>query len=180
MLNLAMKERSPFAFRKLAPLLVLLAAAAALFGKFAVADRLEAVNRAEAELYRLREQSAKLEAATAGYSELAEEYQRYSVSWMTDAEKELLPQTDVLNLLEEELFPVGQVRRFSTSSNILTLEMDGVTLEDTSRLVQKLYQRQDVTNVEVYTASSKTETGPQAAISTVITMTQSREGGGVK
>lgn len=176
-LNLAMRERSPFTPVRLVPLLLCLAAAAVLFGKFAVADRLAAVGRAQAELAALRQQTEALVTATAGYDELLEQYSRYSVDWMTDAEKENLPRTQMLELIEGELMPVSQVRSFAASGNILSVEMGGITLDDTSRIVQKLYQRADVTNVAVYTASTKTEQGDQVAVSMVITMAQPQEGG---
>ena len=49
-LNLAMREKSQFAPAKLVPLLLILIVLAGLFGKFAVADRLAKVDRAQAEL----------------------------------------------------------------------------------------------------------------------------------
>ena len=51
-MNLAMKEKSQFSPVKLIPLLLILVVLATLFGKFAVADRLSAVRRAEAALLR--------------------------------------------------------------------------------------------------------------------------------
>ena len=176
-LNLAMREKSPFSPVKLLPALVLLAALALLFGKFAVADRLAAVDKAQGELAALKEQSAQLEAATAGYDELLELYSHYSVGWMTDEEKLTLPRTELLDLIESELMPASQVRRFSVSGNVLSVELGGITLNDTSRIVQRLYQRPDVTNVAVYTASTKTEKGDQAAVSMVITLAPVQEGG---
>ena len=54
-LNLAMREKSQFAPTKLIPLLLVLIVLAGLFGKFAVADRLAKVDRAQAELNALQQ-----------------------------------------------------------------------------------------------------------------------------
>lgn len=176
-LNLAMKEKSQFAPGKLIPLLLVLAVLAGLFGKFAVADRLAKVDRAQAELSALQQQKSSLEAATADFEELSEKYARYSTGWMTEDEQAAVTRTEMLSLVENELMPGSQVRRVSASGNILSVELSGVTLEDTSRFVKRLYQRPDVTNVAVYTASTKYEPGIQATVSMVITMTRVSKGG---
>ena len=176
-LNLAMKEKSQFAPGKLIPLLLVLIVLASLFGKFAVADRLAEVDLAQAELNALQQRKANLEAATAGYEELSQEYARYSTGWMTEDEQAAVTRAEMLSLIESELMPGSRVQRVSASSNILSVELSGVTLEDTSRFVKRLYQRPDVTNVAVYTASTKYEPGIQATVSMVITMTRVSKGG---
>lgn len=59
-MNLAMKEKSQFAPGKLIPLLLLLVILAALFSKFAVADRLAKVDRAQAELNTLQQRKYRI------------------------------------------------------------------------------------------------------------------------
>ena len=172
-----MREKSQFAPTKLIPLLLVSIVLAGLFGKFAVADRLVKVDRAQAELSALQQRKADLEAATAGYEELSEKYARYSIGWMTEDEQAAVTRLEMLSLIEKELMPGSRVRRVSASGNILSVELGGITLEDTSRFVQNLYQRPDVTNVEVYTASTKDEPGTQATVSMVITMTRVSQGG---
>lgn len=176
-MNLAMKEKSQFAPGKLIPLLLLLVILAGLFSKFAVADRLVKVDRAQSELSVLQQRKADLETATSGYEELSEKYARYSIGWMTEDEQAAVTRQEMLSLVEKELMPGSQVRRVSASGNILSVELSGITLEDTSRFVQSLYQRPDVTNVAVYTASTKDEPGTQATVSMVITMTRVSKGG---
>ena len=83
----------------------------------------------------------------------------------------------MLSLIESELMSGSRVRRVMVGGNVLSVELGDVTLEDTSRFVQKLYQRPDVTNVAVYTASTKDEPGTQATVSMVITMTRVSKGG---
>ena len=176
-MNLAMKEKSQFAPGKLIPLLLLLFVLAGLFSKFAVADRLAKVDRAQAELNTLQQLKANLETAAEGYEELSEKYARYSIGWMTEDEQAAVTRLEMLSLVEKELMPGSRVRRVSAGGNILSVELSGITLEDTSRFVQNLYQRPDVTNVAVYTASTKDEPGTQATVSMVITMTRIPKGG---
>ncbi len=171
-LNLAMREKSPFSPEKLLPALAVLLVLAGLFGKFAVADRLAAVSRAGAELSALRQRQAALEQSTAGFDALSRRYAQYATGWMTEDEQAAVPRLEMLELAESELMPGGQVRRLSAGGNVLSVELGGVTLESTARFVQRLYQRPDVTNVAVYTASTK-----DASVSMIITMCLPGEGG---
>ena len=176
-LNLAMREKSQFSPGKLIPLLLILVVLAALFGKFAVADRLSKMDSAQAELLSLQLRKASLEEAVVGYDELSERYARYSVGWMTEDEQAAVSRMEMISLVEKELMPGSRVRQISAGGNILSVELSGVTLEDTAHFVQSLYQRPDVANVSVYTASTKDEPDAQAAVSLVITMTRSSQGG---
>ncbi len=177
-LDLAMREANPFSPAKLLPSLFALLLLAGLFGKFAVADRLAAVDRAETELSALRRQQDALERSTAGYDALSQRYAQYATGWMTEDEQAAVPHTEMLELVESEFMPDCQVRRLSASGNILSVELGGATLENTARFVQKLYQRPDVATVAVYTASTKDESGKQAAVSMLITMRLPEKGGG--
>lgn len=173
-LNLAIKEKSPFSPVKLVPLLLVVLVLVAVFGKFGVADRLSAVDRAQAELAVVLDRQKELTEATAGFEALSARYAQYSTGWMTEDEQAAVPRTEMLELVETELMPESQVRRLSASGNILSVEMGGVTLEETARFVQALYQRPDVTNVVVYTASGK---DADAAVAMIITMHLPEEGG---
>ena len=128
-MNLAMKEKSQFAPVKLIPLLLILVVLATLFGKFAVADRLAKVDRAQAELSALQQRKANLETATVGYEKLSETYARYSIGWMTEDEQAAVTRLEMLSLVEKELMPGSRVRRVSAGGNILSVELSGITLE---------------------------------------------------
>lgn len=174
-LNLAMRRKSEFHPKRLVPLLLVLFLCAALFGKFAVSDRLQRVNEAQARLTALQSQKTDLLAATADYDEVAERYRLYSVGWMTEEEAALVDRVGMLDLIESELMGKGRVLGLTASGNLLSVQLSGITLDDTSTIVERLYQRDDVVNVSVYTATTAEETGSNAAVSLIVTMTA--EGG---
>lgn len=179
-LNLAIREKNPLSPVKVIPAVAILLVAAFLFGKFAVADRLVRVSQAQGALARLEAQEQALTEAVAHYDDVADLYARYSVGWMTEEEKSLLLRSDILDLLQEELMPNCRVQTVSISGNILSVQLNGITLNGTSLLVQRLYQLPSVTNVSVYTAATKEDTGDQVSVSMVITMTIPPEGGEAK
>lgn len=179
-LNLAIREKNPLSPVKVIPSVAILLIAAFLFSKFAVADRLVKVSQAQGQLARLEAQEQALIDAVADYDAVAGLYARYSVGWMTDEEKTLLLRSEILDLIQEELMPNSRIGNFSISGNILSVQMSGITLNGTSQLVQRLYQLPSVTNVSVYTAATKEDTGDQVSVSMVITMTIPPEGGEAK
>lgn len=176
-LNLCMKEKSPWRPGRVVPTFTALALAVVLFGKFAVADRLAQVSREQQVLAGLAAQVQALEEATADYDAVLEEYGRYSVGWMTDEEKAAVDRVDLLDLIEQELMSAAAVQQFSVTGNVLSVSLAGVTLEDTSRIVQRLYTWPEVQSVSVYTASTQQQkAAEEAAVSMVVTLAQAAEG----
>lgn len=177
-LNLCMKEKSSWRPGRVIPTFTALALAVVLFGKFAVADRLAQVSREQQVLSGLTAQVQALEKATADYDAVLEEYGRYSVGWMTDEEKAAVDRVGVLDLIEAELMSAASVQQFSIAGNVLSLSLAGVTLEDTSRIVQRLYTWPQVTGVSVYTASTQQQqAAEEATVSMVVTLAPAEEGG---
>ena len=175
-INLAVREKSKWRPGRVVPMFAALLAAAVLFGKFAVADRLARVSRAQQALAAVQSQVDALTERTAGFADLQEEYGRYSVGWMTDEEKAAVDRIDILDLMEGELMAAGTVRQFTVSGNTLSVDLSGLTLEDTSRVVQRLYGWPIVESVAVYNATTQVEDGADAQVSLVVTLTRA-EGG---
>ena len=182
-LNLCIKEKSQFNAARLIPLLLIVLILAAVFCKFGVIDRMQRTSKLQAETAALRSQRDALNAELANYDDIAAQYSRYSIGWMTEDEKTLVKRSDMLDLVESMLMPGHEVRDVTVNNNMLSATIAGVTLQDTSKLVEALYAREDVSNVVVYTASNGTtkdgETGVPA-VSMIITMQAVEEGGEAK
>ena len=174
-LNLCVREESQFSPKKLIPALLIILVLAALFGKFAVADRFAALYEVQAQAAALSNQKASLAAATADYNAVLEEYERYSTDWMNSDEMLAVERTHMLDLVESEFMSRCQVRNIVISGNILSVQLGGVSLDDVSGFVQTLYERSDIVNVAVYTASA--EDGEGSLVSMVVTMSKEFEGG---
>lgn len=176
-INLAIREQGKWRPGRVIPMFAALTVAAVLFGKFAVADRLAEVSREQHMLNLLQSQAEALQERTEGYDILLEEYGRYSVGWMTEEEKDSVDRIGILDMVEQELMAAGSVRQFTVSGNTLSAELTGITLEDTSHIVQRLYHWPIVGQVSVYTATTQLQEGERAQVSLVITLTQSAKGG---
>lgn len=176
-LNLCRKEKSSWKLSRVIPAFTSLALAVVLFGKFAVADRLTHVSQEQQALAALEARVGELERATADYDAVLEEYTTYSVGWMTTEEQAAVDRVKVLDLVETELMSTAAVRQFSLTGNVLSVSLAGVTLEDTSRIVQRLYAWPQVSSVSVYTASTQQRAAEETAVSMVVTLVQPEEGG---
>ena len=191
--NLAQKEKSQFRPQLMIPLLLAVLALVGLFAKFAVYDRYQKLNDAQGRLSQLKSEEAALLSSMADYDDVQQEYNKYSVGWMTDDEKALVFKSDMLKLMEEELAPGGRITEIASSGNVLTCKIAGITLDETSSIVNKLYERGDVLNVAVSSAQSEEtpyvttvvdEAGEEVEQSTIgslvsisVTMAKTEEGG---
>lgn len=170
-INLVMKEKSQFRPGRLIPLLAAVVLAAAAFGKFAVADRLAQVNRAQADLDAANARQRELSAALADYPAVEDEYNRYASGWMTGEETALVDRMEIVGLIEGELMSAGAVKQFALAGNTLSVDLTGVTLGGTSGIVERLYAYPVIRQVEVYTAATGQTTGDGSLVSLVITLT---------
>lgn len=169
-INLVIKEKSQFNPGRLIPLLAAVLLAAAAFGKFAVADRMAEVNRAQAALDAAGARAKELTAAIADYDAVQDEYNRYASGWMTEDETALVDRMATIDLIERELMSVGGVKQFALAGNTLSVDLTGVTLSGTSGIVERLYAYPMVLQVEVYTAATGQISGDGALVSLAITL----------
>lgn len=174
-INLVIKEKSQFRPTRVIPLFLLLAALVTAFAKFAVLDRLDHVAAERAKLIGVLAQQSALEASTADYNEVAAQYRRYASNWMNDSERAAVDRMEVLALVEAELMSVAGVEKFSIADNVLSVNLTGITLDQTSVIVQRLNTYPIVSSVSVYTATNqadRTQPGVSTQVSMVITLSQ--------
>lgn len=174
-MNLAMREARNIQLKKLLPIAAGILVVCALFAKFGVADRYGFLNSRTAERNALQSKKDAIVAETADFNEVSAEYARYSVGWMTPAEQSMVKRTDILKLIDTELAPRCDIVSLSVADNSISVRMRGITLDQTSKLVETLNQREDISNVDFSVASSEYE-GGETLICLLITVTNA-EGG---
>ena len=148
-LNLMIREKKPFRPSRWIPGVLAVLLLAGLFGKFAVYDRYAALNRAEAELQRGKDQLAATQRAYADYAQVEEQYNHYSYAGF---DRTIADRLDVMDILERHVFPVSRVTRLSVSGKTVTMTLSGLTLGQVSELVEKLKAEPLVEAVTVSTA----------------------------
>ena len=137
-INLAEVDKKTIDLRIAIPAILLILAAAFLFGKFAVADRLIAVNRAEGEVAAAQRELDAAYQRLDSFGELTELYAHYTYSGMTDEEIHRTDRAEILNLLRNVVLPDVEVSAWNVKGNTLNITMTAGTLEEINHTVQKV------------------------------------------
>lgn len=164
-INLAIRERKTQSLRTLVPTFILLVVCISLFSKFAVIDRLNAANQAEASASAVQSQLVSLQSYTKDYEKVLEKYNEL-LATMSSANVIATPM-ERLGLIEKYLITSSQVDSFDVLDDVITVKISGVTLNQISSIFVKLMSDPLISNVQVYTAS----TADKNASLTTATMT---------
>jgi hypothetical protein len=158
-INLARVGEKPLNLRIAIPAIVLIILGAMALGKFAVLDRLMAVDRAQSEVAALQ---AELDAdykAMNDVGDLVERYAHYTYSGMTQEELERTDRVKVLKLLQKAIIPKAEVNNWTVSGNLLTLNLMRSNLQEINLLVQDLNGEKLVDYCTVTTATTGNRKG---------------------
>ena len=153
-INLANTEEKKVNLKIGIPAILLILIAAFVIGKFAVADRLTAVSRAEAQAAAAQ---AELNAAydrLNSFGELTEIYAHYTYSGMTPEEVQRADRGSAISLIRRIIMPRGQVNSWSLSGNVLTVNLSCDNLRVVNRTVQELENEDTVNFCTVNTAAT--------------------------
>ena len=137
-INLAEVDKKTIDLRIAIPAILLVLAAAFLFSKFAVADRLIAVNRAEGEVAAAQRELDAAYRRLDSFGELTELYAHYTYSGMNDEEIHRTDRAEILNLLRNVVLPDVEVSAWNVKGNALNITMTAGTLEEINHTVQKV------------------------------------------
>ena len=137
-INLAEVDKKTIDLRIAIPAILLILAAAFVFSKFAVADRLIAVSRAEGEVAAVQRELDAAYRRLDSFGELTELYAHYTFSGMTDEEIHRTDRAEILNLLRNVILPDVAVDAWNVKGNVHNVTMTADTLEDINRNVQKI------------------------------------------
>ena len=180
-LNLAQRDEAHRRkVRNTAIIALVVVVAIAAFCKFAVQDRLAALNDAKGAATAAEQNLAQAQKATANYDELTAEYQLIMLIHETVGYE--IDPLDSLVLPETHLITRADVSALFVSEEIISVQFSGLTLEEISGIYSKLMEHELVDNVQVFTASTNGEsassqTGDQVTASMTIHLTTGKEDG---
>ena len=150
---------------------VLILAAAAVFSKFAVIDRLEKVSQAEREAAELHRQVNDGYERIAGYGELSDKYAHYTYSEMTNEELSRVDRIRIIDMLERIVAPQATIGTWSVKGNQLTVSLTAGTLQEINVISGQLSDETIVDYCTVRTATSgQGRNEPQNSVTAQITV----------
>lgn len=151
-INLVIKDENSIKPQIAVPAIILICLLAAVFGKFAVADRLISASRAAGQVTELRSGLDSAYEKLAFYADVEDKYAHYTYSGMTEEELTRVDRVDVMKLVEKALAEGYTLRSWTVSENIMTLQMTGSSLKELNRLSQILEQEPIVDQCVITTA----------------------------
>ena len=169
-INLAMSDEKPVNFKIGIPAMILILLAAFAFGKFAVADRLVAVSRAEAQVSALQNELNAAYDKLNSFGELTELYAHYTYSGMTQDEISRADRGSVIAMIRRLILPRGEVTSWTLSGNTLTVNMTVQDLRTVNRTVQDIESDEHVSFCSVNTAATTDKTTAAEAVNARITI----------
>lgn len=153
-INLAVVNVKRIDWRVAVPLLVLVLAAVAAFGKFAVIDRINRSAAAQNEVAALQSQLDDGYAAIESFGEINDLYAHYTYSGMTPEELDRVDRVEMMKMLERVVLPIAPVDNWTVSGNQLILDIEGRTLLEINQIVQLLLAEDMVDYCTVSTAAT--------------------------
>ena len=153
-INLAGAGEKPLNLKIGVPAIILILIAAVALGKFGVADRLTALNRANAEVNTLNSRLEQVYKKIDQYSELEEKYAHYTYTGMTDEELSRVDRTETVKMIERVVLPSSKLSSWSISGNQLTLTVTAETLQEVNLMAQRLEEEEIVSYCQVTQAAT--------------------------
>lgn len=172
-MNLAVADQKTVELRRAVPVGILLLALVLAFAKFGVFDFVDHVHQKSSELSQQRAVLAGYEAQLADYDEVLSKCQSYEANDLT-ADGIAFSALDALKLVDETVAPMARIVAVDCEGGVISLNLGGISLDETGSLVNALYARPEVANVSVSSAA----TGRGAADETTVAMTITLQGAG--
>lgn len=163
-----MRTRKKDYYPKLIAASVIFVILLAIFCKFAVIDRLDTARVAEQNVKKQTQKLDDLIFANQDYSEVRTEYEQYLVKNSTLGDS--VDCMEVVALIEKELMKSAKISSVTFSSNVISVILEDINLEQASVILQKLYENELVSMVQLYAASSTSEEPETASISMTISL----------
>ena len=166
-LNLVINEIPRHYYRNLLITSIVVALAILAFAKFAVIDKLSQVD----EEWRITDVTrVQVEMLVENNSDYFEVLEKYTMYFASNSEKGAAVNVmEVLRIVDEHLRPAAEVSSVSLVQNTLSVSLGGITLNDATDILLKLYETEPlVASVDIFTASSPE--GERSSISMTIAL----------
>lgn len=163
------RHASSFDLKKMTPILIVLALVIILFAKFGIIDQIGRKNDALRDLSQKQDTLDAYNIKLQDYERLEKEYGRYSYGWMNEDEVNAVDRLDVIALIDNDIASAATVANYSINKNTVSINLSGITLDETSAIVKVLESRDLVESATVYNATAENAEEAQIFMSIILT-----------
>lgn len=140
---------------------VLIALLAGGVAKFGVVDQLARLQEAENAYNQVHNQYLSMLQAVEDYPTVEERYRTYARGWMQAGNQNGLVEVDrmdVLDMVERQLLPKGQINSLSLRDNVMVVSMSSLNLQQISAMVEQIRLEPIVESAALNLASTEKNT----------------------
>lgn len=126
--------------------------------KYLVIDRMNAVFETQKKVTEVQKEIDALTERIAGFGEIQSDYEHNRISGLTQDEISFTNRLDILDMLNEIIFPQASVSSWTLSDNTLKIPVTSASLQDINELIQQIEEKEYVdycTVASVITGSDK-------------------------
>ena len=168
-MNLVHHEAA-FHAKRMIPLILVLVLGTGCFLKFGFIDQIAKRAAAYEELSEKLDRLASVSVMLTDYDQVEKQYNRYSDALLSEQELDLVDRIQILDLMEKKIAPKARIENLAINGNVLTLNLDGLTLDEASKMVKEIELSEFVDNAFVYSANA--EDAEEAKIYMSVTLTK--------
>ena len=140
--------------KKFLPVIIIVFVAVLVLAYFGIVMPLMKKGDATNQLSAKQQQLSDLQTTLLQFSELEDQYGRYSYGWMNEQEVNTVDRMEILDIVSKKIMNKAQVEDFSISGNVLTMNIKGLSLDEVSKLTTELEEDELVEKASIYNATA--------------------------
>lgn len=160
-INLARDEEAAASMRRTIILGGIVLVAGVCLLKFGVIDQNAKLVAAQSNYYSIQDQNTAMSASIADYGTVQVEYRSYATEWNTSDTQSIdyvsVPRTDLLDLIETQIMPRGDLSNIVINGDSVVLSLKGMTLEEASDMLNDLLESPVVATAAINNATTYEE-----------------------
>ncbi|WP_304509864.1 hypothetical protein [Anaerotignum sp.] len=177
-INLAVREGRTINKKTVLFVGIFLMVCMAAFSKLAIFDLLQSVDNAEKNMQQAQTQLDRLKQENLIYDDVLKEYNE-SVS-LSLSSSVIATISERLDIVDQYLIGNAKVESYNILDDVITARISGITLNQVSDIYTALMANDLISNVQIYTASTKDESDSltTATMTIVLAVNETQEEGG--
>ena len=168
-INLMVRDKREMNVRDVLPKALLLLLVVVLFCKFGIFDFYGRVGQKQAELVSQEQVLNSMKAQLQNYDEVKAEYDMYESTRIVSVDGTVSVR-DAMDLVDKCVAPLAKIAAIDVRGNTVSLSLADMSLDQTGKIVSRLYEQPIVANVSVSTAASEQGASSSVIASMVITL----------
>ena len=154
--------------KKFIPVLIIVLVVLAVLAYFGIVTPLMKKNAEMNKLAAKQDELSTLQATLMQYSDLEDQYGRYSYGWMNEQEVNTVDRMEILDIISKKIMTKASVEDYSISGNVLTLNIRGLALDQVSKLCTELEENELVETASVYNATAPSAEEAEVTMSIIL------------